>query len=218
MKIVICCEGSNDVGPLTALIKKCSPLNNLDIDCKTHDELKKITLLKYELPKRDNNRINRIAFIRRSLHIANISKSTNLGLHQDSGHQDFKEVYQSVHKDFDAVLPNSIKRLAIVPKEMIESWLLADVTAINSLGDGTIHADQSPNPETLWGNKDDPESNYPKNYLKRNLEELGVEFSNDTYARIAENTSIETLKRRCPISFGQFCTDMQSFVKTGTAP
>jgi hypothetical protein len=215
MKIVICCEGSTDVGPITVLIKKSSTLNNLDIDCRTHDELKKVILLKSELPKMDNNRINRIAFIRRSLHIANISKSMNIALHQDAGHQDFKEVYQGIHKDFDAVLPDSIKRLAIVPKEMIESWLLADVTAINSLGDGMIHVDQSPNPETLWGNKDDLESNYPKNYLKRNLEKLCVEFSNDTYVRIAENTNIETLKRRCPISFDKFYNDMQVFVETG---
>jgi hypothetical protein len=220
MKIVICCEGPTDVGPLTALIRKCSPLNNLDIDCKIHDELKGKNLLKIRLSKKnrqDNKRINRVAFIMRSFQFATLSKCKHIGLHQDSGHQDFKEVYQGIHKDFNAVLPGSIKRLAIVPKEMIESWLLADVTAINSLGDGTIHVDQSPNPETLWGNKDDPESNYPKNYLKRNLEKLGVEFSNDTYARIAENTNIEILKRRCPISFGQFCTDMQSFIDTGTA-
>jgi hypothetical protein len=217
VKIVVCCEGSTDVGPLTVLVKKCTPVNNLDIDCRTHDELIKIKLLKTELPKgfvKDNERLKRVACIRRSLHIANELKCKNIALHQDLGHQDFKEVYQSIHKDFKTVLPDSINRLAIVPKEMTESWLLADVTAINSLGDGSIHVDQSPNPETLWGNKDDPESNYPKNYLKQNLEKLAVEYNSESCTRIAENTNIEVLKRRCPVSFGQFYTDIQYFIET----
>jgi hypothetical protein len=102
--------------------------------------------------------------------------------------------------------------LAIVPKEMIESWLLADIRAINSLGDGSIHIDQSPNPESLWGVKDDPSSNYPKHYLRRNLERLGFEDNSGTFAQIAEKIDIEVLKRRCPESFGRFSADIQYFV------
>jgi len=220
MKIVICCEGSTDVGPLTVLVKKCAPVNDIDVDCRTHDELKEITLLKSEFPKgfiKDNDRLKRVSYIRRSLYIANEINCNSIALHQDSGHHDFRGVYQGIHKDFEAVLPASIKRLAIVPKEMTESWLLADVKAINSLGDGKTHVDQSPNPETLWGNTEDPESNYPKNYLKRNLEKLGVEYNSESCTRIAENINIEILKQRCPLSFGQFYTDMQSFVDTGNA-
>jgi hypothetical protein len=217
MKIVICCEGSTDVGPLTVLVKKCAPEANINVDCRTHDELMKIKLLKTELPKsfkKDNDRIKRTAYIRRSLHIANELKCKNIALHQDSGHQDFNEVYQNIHKDFNTVLPASINRLAIVPKEMTESWLLADITAINSLGDGSIHVDQSPNPETLWGTKDDPASNYPKNYLKRNLEKLNIEYNSESCTQIAENTNIEILKRRCQVSFCKFYVDILGFIKT----
>jgi len=221
MKIVICCEGSTDVGALTVLFKKCAPVKDIDIDCRTHDELKEITLLKSEIPKgfiKDNDRLKRVSYIRRSLHIVNEIKSNGIALHQDSGNQNFREVYQDIHKDFNFILPDSIKRLAIVPKEMTESWLLADVKAINSLRDGTIPIDQSPNPETLWGDTHDPNSNYPKNYLKRNLDKLGVEYNSESCTHIAENTNIDVLKQRCPISFGQFYTDMQSFVETGNAP
>jgi len=222
MKIVICCEGSTDVGPLTVLFKKCTPVNNLDIVCRTHDELKgEVTLLKSDFPKgllKDNDKLTRVTSILRSFRLAKILKCMNIAFHQDSGHQDFKVTYNGIHKDFNSVLPDSIIRLAIVPKEMTESWLLADVKAINLLGDGTINVDMSKNPENLWGDKHDPNSNYPKNYLKRNLEKLGVEYNSESCTCIAENTDIEILKQRCPLSFGQFYTDMQSFVETGNAP
>jgi hypothetical protein len=217
----MCCEGSTDVGPLTVLIKKCSSQHELNIDCRTHDELKKISLLKTEFPKgfiKNNDRINRVAYIRRLLHIANVSGSTNIALHQDTGHQNFWDVYHGIHNDFNAVLQGSIKRLAIVPKEMTESWLLSDVMAINSLGDGKTHVDQSPNPETLWGDKDDPKSNYPKNYLKQNLEKLGVKYNSESCTRIAKKTDIEVLRNRCPLSFGQFYSDMQSFIVEEDTP
>jgi hypothetical protein len=64
------------------------------------------------------------------------------------------------------------------------------------------------------------EGDTDKNYLKRNLEQLGLNSDNnrDTYTKIAENTNVEVLKRRCPESFGQFYTDMQSFITTETTP
>ena len=79
------------------------------------------------------------------------------------------------------------------------------------MADGNVRVDQSPEPESLWGDKDDPGSNYPKNYLRRNLKELGLESNSDTYTQIAENTDIEVLKRRCRESFGQFYRDLQEF-------
>jgi hypothetical protein len=141
----------------------------------------------------------------------------NIALHQDADRH-FRERYNAISEGFEPFRSKGFNCLAIIPKEMIESWLLADVTAINSLGDGTNPVNQSPNPETLWGDKDDPNSNYPKNYLKRNLEKFGLENTRETYAQIAENADIEVLKRRCPESFGQFYTDMQSFMQTFITP
>jgi hypothetical protein len=51
-------------------------------------------------------------------------------------------------------------------------------------------------------------------WFYRILEQFSLDNSSDTYAQIAENIDIETLKKRCPDSFGQFYTDIQAFVGT----
>jgi hypothetical protein len=67
-------------------------------------------------------------------------------------------------------------------------------------------------PEELWGNSRNPDSNHPKCYFSRVLEHFHLENDRDTYAQIAENSDIGTLKGRCPVGFGQFCADMQTFI------
>jgi hypothetical protein len=145
--------------------------------------------------------------------LADKNNENHIAYHQDAGHDGFREIYTATKEAFiSAGVPVDVKSIAIIPKEMTESWLLADISAINSLGDGLHHVSMSPNPESLWGDEDDPASNYPKNYLKRQLEQLDMEADSKIYTEIAENIDIEVLKRRCPESFGQFYTDMQSFI------
>ena len=225
MKIMVCCEGQTDIGPITEFIKNTLPSLDLEIDCRTHIELQKIRLLKSELPKgfkKESKRLNRIAYIRRLWHEANKANSNCLGYHQDLDHRDINQTHQDIHSEFNEILPSFVKRIAIIPKETIESWLLSDVTAINSLGDGSVFIDQSPNPEDLWGDPKDKNSNHPKSYLIRNLEKLNVEYNSDTipnkYTQIAEKTDPNILKRRCPISFGQFHTDIQTFIPKVSTP
>jgi hypothetical protein len=93
-----------------------------------------------------------------------------------------------------------------------------NISAVNSLGDGLHHVSMSPNPESLWSDEDDPASNYPKNYLKRNLEKLDTKADSKIYTEIAKNTDIEVLKHRYPESFGQFYTNMQSFIAEENVP
>ena len=210
MRVIICCEGSTDVGPLTVFMKKCSCLN-IEIDCRTRKDLRREKILGSGFSKnilKNNDEIKRIASIRKLYHLVNKSGSKHIAYHQDADKKGFKETYKDIHNDFNNVLSPEIKRLAIVPKKMIESWLLADVKAINSLSGGS-KVNQSPNPESL---------NDPKNHLNNNFEELGVENNPDTYAQIAENTDIDVLKTRCPESFGQFYTDMQSFIIQENTP
>jgi hypothetical protein len=226
MKVFACFEGDSDIGALETFLKKCAKGISLDIESYTHTtlrETKRARLLNAKaknIPK-DDSKFTRESAIRKLLYLADKNNESHIAYHQDTGDDGFRKTYNKTKKAFvKAGVPDEIKSLAIVPKKMIESWLLADVKAINLLGDGTSHVDQSPNPETLRGNEQDPNSNYPKNYLKRNLEQLGLNLDNkrDTYAKIAENTDVEILKRRCPESFGQFYTDMQSFIPTETAP
>jgi hypothetical protein len=216
MRILVCCEGVKDVEPIKILMRKCVPSYEFGVECKTHTELHEITLLK--IPKgfkRDNASIKRRGYIKRLSIFASISNINHVGYHQDAGHENYNDVYKDIHDDFNMVPPFSMKKIAIIPKEMTESWLLADVKAINSVGNGTVHVDQSKNPEDLWGDKDNPDSNYPKHYLRRNLEKLDVENNREAYAQIAGNVDVEILKRRCPKSFGQFYSDMQSFITEG---
>jgi len=199
-------------------MKKCVPVLKLDIDCKTHSELRKTTLLKSELPRgfiKEGKRINRIAYIRRLWHEAKKAKCGHIGLHQDLDHQKAEKVYQDIHEDFNSILPSSIKRIAIVPKEMTESWLLSDENAFPAIPkEPRLPA----KPEELWGQKNNPQSDHPYNYFVRVLTQFNLPDNHDTYTQIAEKTDIEILKRCCPKSFCLFHSDMQTFIPKEGAP
>jgi hypothetical protein len=209
MTIYLHCEGPTDNAVIPLLMKKASDRSDLDIKIILRAELK-------------NMRTHRKGGIVISGHykmiaalavVADKNDSKYIAYHQDADRH-YDNVYKEIKAEFDKL--NRFRCLAIVPKEMIESWLLADISAINALG--TVPIDQSPNPETLWGEKNNPCSNYPKNYLRQILEKLGLEDNRDTFANIAKNADIEVLKRRCPKSFGQFYTDIQSFITEENTP
>jgi len=213
MVVYFYCEGPTDYVVISQLIRKLQGRVIVDLQWKKKDELKKQLYLR----KNNVSSLGNYRFITALYSLASRDVIKNIALHQDADRH-FRERCNAISEEFEPLRNKGFNCLAIIPKEMIESWLLADVTAINSLGDGTNPVNQSPNPETLWGDKDDPNSNYPKNYLRRNLEELELENNRDTYAVIAKNIDIEVLKRRCPESFGQFYTDMQSFIAKENTP
>ena len=193
-------------------MKKCVPTLKMDIDCKTHSDLRKTTLLQSELPRgfiKEGKRIKRIAYIRRLWHEANKAKCDHIGLHQDLDHKKAEKIYQDIHEEFNSILPSSIKRIAIVPKEMTESWLLSDENAFPAI---PKEPKLPSKPEELWGQKSNPQSDHPYNYFVRVLAQFRLSDNREVYAQIAEKTDIEVLKRRCLVSFGQFHTDIQSFI------
>ena len=119
-------------------------------------------------------------------------------------------VYTNLKEKFSDYA-SKLSCLAIVPKEMIESWLLADEQAyVAAFGKKPEHLPK--NPEEIWGEKDKPDSNHPKRIMDRILGQYRKESTKYTYTEIAERCSIETLKIRCPKSFGRFYDDMQGFV------
>src|SRR6185436_3795060 len=84
-----------------------------------------------------------------------------------------------------------IAAIAAVPLRMLEAWALADPDAIEALGGDRDAVPTSP--ETMWGKKQDPHSDYPKHVLCRALG--GREPNRDDFARIAEVSSLTQLQR-----------------------
>jgi hypothetical protein len=206
-KFFICCEGVTDVGVLIALVEKCITVS---AECKTHDEIKHIKVLKLRSTKRGSSRdadVSRKAYIRRIAHITHEQNSNYFAYHQDAGRK-YERVYEDINCDFDEYIEKGFHCIAIVPKEMTESWLLADEQAFfAAFGRKPENPALNPKPEELWGEKMDPDSNYPKHVIKRVLAQYHKEPNRDTYTEIASNCNINTLKNRCE-SFTRFYNDL----------
>jgi len=63
--------------------------------------------------------------------------------------------------------------------------------------------------QEIIGNKNDPNSDHPKNYLQRVLDQYHAQGNRETFKNIAENINICELKQKCPISFKRFHADMR---------
>lgn len=59
-----------------------------------------------------------------------------------------------------------------------------------------------------------PESDYPKFYLKRILENGSFENTTETYKNIVINNNIFNLRKNCPYSFEPFFIDVENFKKS----
>ena len=113
-------------------------------------------------------------------------------------------------------MANAVRRVAIIPMKMIESWLMGDPAAFSCAFSRTEAEETHKNrrqgwqetcpnqPELDWGAHDDPSSNYPKNRLTRILDVYGKTCNRETFCEIAEHSNMDTLRRTCPISFADF--------------
>jgi hypothetical protein len=137
------------------------------------------------------------------------AKCKHIAYHQDAD-GNYNSVYKSIKNKFSDCV-DTYSCLAIVPKEMTESWLLADEQAyIAAFGCKPEYLPKEP--EEMWGKKDDPDSNYPKHVMERVLGQYHKMVNRNIYVDIAERSSIDTLKARCPKSFARFYDDLQCFV------
>lgn len=98
-----------------------------------------------------------------------------------------------------------MKGIAVVPLKMIESWLMADPSSFNRLfgkADGVPDFPQKP--ELDWGDKRQPDSNFPQNRLARILRCYHEKPELNVYCRIADEEDLDKLRKNCPISFEDF--------------
>jgi hypothetical protein len=202
------CEGVTDYAVIPALMKKVCQKPDLDIQWIKREELKRVRIHR----KRGVVISGHYKMIKALVNYSFKENCKCIAYHQDADGK-YTDVYKKLDSEFDH-LREKFRCLAIVPKETIESWLLADKNAYPGIPENPALPGK---PEELWGDSHDPNSNHPKYYLSRVLEQFHLEKNRDTYADIAEKSDVATVKCRCPVSFGQFYADMQTFITGGAA-
>lgn len=122
--------------------------------------------------------------------------------------------YQEVKQGLDAC---GVEKIPMIPLRMIENWIACDTYAIArayqvDLSKMHRSMEGTRNYELLWGNKNNPNSDYPKHYLTRLIRQLDRRLEHETpdmekYVEIAEEQEIDILRRNCPNSFERFYQD-----------
>ena len=110
--------------------------------------------------------------------------------------------------------------IAMMPLKMIENWLLSDKAAFQKAFDTTACPALPPKPELIWGDDEEPISNYPKHFMDRvlapllhcNCKQGEVSGHTELFVDIAQNTDIQTLKEKCPISFVPFYDSLKQLL------
>lgn len=126
----------------------------------------------------------------------------------------YDELYDSVTKGLKTT--NAIPMIAL---RMIECWLLADNLSLEKIFQVEIPVENLPKkPEYIWGNVNQDKSDYPKNYLERVIKNSNKKMkkyisNREDFAMIAENTRLDVILQRCPLSFGKFSSDLEDLLK-----
>lgn len=125
-------------------------------------------------------------------------------LHQ--AEERFETVYEEVNQGANPETSNATI-IPMIALRMIESWLMADDDVFQrnaksgKRGKNVLFPQK---PELLRGDKRNPNSDYPKNYLNRICcSWFGHEANRYIYVMIANESSTAIIAKKCPISFWQ---------------
>lgn len=127
----------------------------------------------------------------------------------------FENNYTEIQAGYSAYSDDRDKNsIPVVPATMIESWLLGDPDSFLSLfGSYPSNPTLPSKPEYLWGQDNKPDSDYPKNVLRRVLDQSDQEPNRELFNEIASSSSIEHLRENCPLSFDRFYKDLTRIIK-----
>ncbi len=118
-------------------------------------------------------------------------------------YEELKNELENIENDFN------IKGVPMIPIRMLENWLLGDTMSYNEIWGNIPNNPRLPNePEFVWGDEQDRDSNHPKNYITKVLNQYDEDYCTENFIKIAESTNIETLCTTCPNSFKLFYTDI----------
>jgi hypothetical protein len=224
MKMLLHGEGPTDCGkkdafgkwidgPIQIMMRKIN--NALEIDCKAKNEIKNVRL------QRSIKGIKGHGISAAKLAVlANTYSYDIVALYRDAdnrtgydakkGHA-CKKLYSEIKKDIYNGFKQSsgkMKFIAVIPVKMIENWLLADSKGFEKAFKGKC-PELPKNPELIWGDEANPDSNHPKKYMERVLSAYREEANIVSFCLLAENINIDTLTLKCPISFGDFHKQMR---------
>lgn len=105
--------------------------------------------------------------------------------------------------------------IPMVSLRMIENWVVADTKAFEECFG---KCPEIPNkPELLWGDKNNPKSDYPKHYLQRIVRSMGKKYeminvSSELYCEIVEQQDLNEVAKKCYISFRKFYEDFSNML------
>lgn len=116
--------------------------------------------------------------------------------------KDWKALVAEIDAGF-AALDNGTPAVPCVPMSASESWLLADGAAWAKIGLKDLKMLPT-KPESIWGKRDDPEGDHPHRYMSRVCDAAGLADNLTTRRELASNSDIDTLKKKCPVSYGPF--------------
>lgn len=126
----------------------------------------------------------------------------------DCDRRSLEEIRNELQQGFERAkskINGDIPTVRMVPLKTIESWLLSDENAFETVTGVPLTGRQRiSHPEDLWGDPSDPESNHPKAKLNRMLRGSRLSANPETYALIAEQINLDTLILRCPDSAAPF--------------
>lgn len=209
-------------GPLQTIIRKSDPKKNLEFSYATKDEVRNVKIQRRTGVRLKGHGVKAFKLCEIARQKGNIDYIIcYIDVDRDPGSRksehEARNRVQEIHDDImNGFQQYSVERsqssIPMVPCKMIESWLLSDGQAFRrAFGTSPSSPSLPRHPELIWGAKNDPNSDYPKNYLKRVLDQYhNVSPNRSTYKEIAENTDIDVLRTRCPLSFERFYTDIQA--------
>ncbi|WP_395156253.1 hypothetical protein [Ilumatobacter sp.] len=92
-----------------------------------------------------------------------------------------------------------------VAKETVEAWVMGDPAAVAAIEPDVA---PPPKPEHLWGKPKEPDSDHPKQFLRRLVDRNP---DREDFAAAGEAALPSQLCQRCPESFKPFADEISSF-------
>lgn len=211
-------------GPVGYLLKRCledyHASEDIGFEPVQKEQVKSMKLLRSDkglkglsIPARKFVRYCRENDLGHGIFYADSDKRENSAKTQREAQQHFQEVYNEVREGLEMdEQPSFIPMIAL---KMIECWLLADAKAFEACYGCAPSLPR--NPELIWGDKRNPDSDYPKHFLDRILSGIpGCEGRGhqEIFCNLAEQIDTGTLRERCGISFEQFYRDFGKLLES----